>query len=66
MLEYITNNLSTIIISLGLLVIVVLIIRGMHKGGKGICGSKCEDCASELCDIDLYKLVKANENNKTN
>ena len=66
MLEYITNNLSTIIISLGLLVIVVLIIQSMYKDGKGVCGSKCEDCASELCNIDLYKLVKSNENNKTN
>ena len=48
MLHWISANLSTILISIALLAIVVLIIRGLvrqKKLGKSSCGAGCAPCA---------------------
>lgn len=48
MLHWISANLSTILISIALLAIVVLIIRGLvrqKKQGKSSCGVGCAHCA---------------------
>ena len=48
MLHWISANLSTILISIALLAIVVLIIRGLvrqKKQGKSSCGAGCVHCA---------------------
>ena len=48
MLHWISANLSTILISIALLAIVVLIIRGLvrqKKQGKSSCGAGCAHCA---------------------
>lgn len=48
MLHWISANLSTILISIALLAIVVLIIRGLvrqKKQGKSSCGAGCARCA---------------------
>ena len=47
MLHWISANLSTILISIALLAIVVLIIRGLvrqKKQGKSSCGGNCGHC----------------------
>ncbi len=49
MIEYIVNNLSTIIISLVLVGILALIVVGMYKdkkAGKSSCGGDCQNCPS--------------------
>lgn len=48
MLHWISANLSTILITLVLIAIVVLIIRGLvrqKKQGKSSCGAGCAHCA---------------------
>ena len=48
MLEWLTANLGTILISAGLLVVVILIIRYLlrqKKAGKSSCGAGCAHCA---------------------
>lgn len=48
MLEWLTANLGTILISAGLLVVVILIIRYLlrqKKAGKSSCGAGCTHCA---------------------
>ena len=48
MLNWIANNIATILISLGLLVIVAAIIAKMvkdKKKGKSSCGCNCAHCA---------------------
>ena len=48
MLHWISANLSTILISIALLAIVVLIIRGLVRQitqGKSSCGAGCAVCA---------------------
>ena len=48
MLEWLTANLGTILISAGLIVIVALIIRSIvrdKKAGISSCGAKCGACA---------------------
>ncbi len=53
MLNWITDNLSTIIISLVLILIVAAIIRKLvrdKKKGKSSCGCNCAHCAmAESC-----------------
>ena len=47
MLHWISANLSTILITLVLIAIVVLIIRGLvrqKKQGKSSCGGNCASC----------------------
>ncbi len=47
MIEWLASNLSTIIITLVLIVIVGLVIRGMYrdkKNGKSSCGGNCGSC----------------------
>ena len=66
MFELITNNFSTIVISALILVVVVKAIRSLveNKGGSN-CAGTCSSCASSnICHVDLYKLVKSNENKK--
>lgn len=49
MVEFIINNLSTIIISAVILAVVVLIIVNMikdRKKGKSSCGCGCANCPS--------------------
>lgn len=49
MLEFITNNLGTLIVGLILLIIVISIVRSMvknKKAGKSNCGCGCKDCAN--------------------
>lgn len=48
MLAWLWANLSTILVSIVLIVIVCLIIRGMvkdKKNGKSSCGGNCSHCA---------------------
>ena len=48
MLLWLQENLSTILISAGLLLVVIAIIRSMvkdKKQGKSSCGANCENCA---------------------
>ncbi len=48
MLNWITENLGTILITAGLAVIVALIIRSLihqKKQGKSTCGNNCAHCA---------------------
>ena len=48
MLEWITENIGTILISAVLLLVVVLIIRKLvkdKKKGKSSCGCNCAHCA---------------------
>ena len=45
MLHWISANLSTILITLVLIAIVVLIIRGLVRQGKSSCGAGCAHCA---------------------
>ena len=48
MLNWIANNISTVLISLGLLIIVAAIIAKMvkdKKKGKSSCGYNCAHCA---------------------
>ena len=48
MLEWFSDNLGTILISLGLLAVVALIIRSQirqKKRGKSSCGCNCAHCA---------------------
>lgn len=48
MLNWIANNISTVLISLGLLIIVAAIIAKMvkdKKKGKSSCGCNCAHCA---------------------
>ena len=58
MLEWLTANLGTILISAGLLVVVILIIRYLlrqKKAGKSSCGAGCAhyamhgQCRSQSC-----------------
>ena len=55
MLEWLTANLGTILISAGLLVVVILIIRYLlrqKKAGKSSCGAHCAmhgQCHSQSC-----------------
>ena len=49
MLQWISTNIGTILISLLLLAAVALIIRSMmrdKKQGKSSCGGNCADCAA--------------------
>ena len=49
MLEWLTANLGTILISAGLIVIVALIIRSIvrdKKAGISSCGAKCGGCGA--------------------
>lgn len=49
MLQWISANIGTILISLVLLAVVVLIIRdlaGKRKQGKSSCGCDCSNCAA--------------------
>ncbi|MGN1411057.1 MAG: FeoB-associated Cys-rich membrane protein [Oscillospiraceae bacterium] len=56
MLDFITNNLGTIIVSLILLVVVGLIIYSIRKDkkkGKSSCGCGCKHCANaQYCHGD--------------
>ena len=48
MLLWLQENLSTILISAGLLLVVIAIIRSMvrdKKQGKSSCGANCAHCA---------------------
>ena len=48
MLQWFSDNLGTILISLGLLAVVALIIRSQirqKKQGKSSCGCNCAHCA---------------------
>ena len=48
MLLWLRENLSTILISAGLLLVVIAIIRSMvkdKKQGKSSCGANCAHCA---------------------
>lgn len=53
MLDWITENLSTIVVSLILLLVVAAIIRKLvrdKKKGKSSCGCNCAHCAmAESC-----------------
>lgn len=53
MLAFLAENLGTIVVGLGLLLIVALILRKLVKDrrrGKTACGCGCEGCASRgLC-----------------
>ena len=53
MLDWITENLSTIVVSLILVLIVAIIIRKLvrdKKKGKSSCGCNCAHCAmAESC-----------------
>ena len=53
MLDWITENLSTIVVSLILLLVVAVIIRKLvrdKKKGKSSCGCNCAHCAmAESC-----------------
>ena len=47
MLQWICENISTILVSLVLLAVVILIVRGMirdKKQGKSSCGGNCASC----------------------
>ncbi len=49
MLEWLTANIGTILITAGLIVIVALIIRSIvrdRKAGISSCGSKCGGCGA--------------------
>lgn len=49
MLDFITNNLGTIIVGIILLAIVILVIKSMKKdkaNGKSTCGCGCKGCAN--------------------
>ena len=49
MLEWLTANLGTILITAGLIVIVALIIRSIvrdKKAGISSCGAKCGGCGA--------------------
>lgn len=49
MLQWISANIGTILISLVLLAVVALIIRSMmrdKKQGKSFCGGNCAGCAA--------------------
>lgn len=49
MLDFITNNLGTLIVGLILLVIVIIVLRSINKdkkNGKSTCGYGCEHCAN--------------------
>lgn len=49
MLEFITNNLGTLIVGLFLLVIVILVLHSIKKdkkSGKSTCGYGCKHCAN--------------------
>lgn len=48
MLQWISENVGTILICMGLIVIVALIVRGLirqKKQGKSSCGAGCAHCA---------------------
>ena len=53
MLDWITENLSTIVVSLILMLVVAVIIRKLvrdKKKGKSSCGCNCAQCAmAESC-----------------
>ena len=52
MLNWLSSNLSTILISLVLLAIVISIIRYLirqKKQGKSTCGAGCAHCANAGC-----------------
>ena len=55
-MNWMLENLSTIIVSAILIMIVCLILRSMHKdrvNGKSSCGNNCGGCAlSEICHND--------------
>ena len=59
MLEWLTANLGTILITAGLIVIVALIIRSIvrdKKAGISSCGAKCGGCGgSALRDVKNLK-----------
>ena len=44
MLQWISENVGTILICMGLIVIVALIVRSL-KQGKSSCGAGCAHCA---------------------
>jgi hypothetical protein len=49
MIEFLSNNLATIVVGLILLAIVIAIVYSMvknKKNGKSNCGCGCEHCAS--------------------
>ncbi|MBR6308869.1 MAG: FeoB-associated Cys-rich membrane protein [Lachnospiraceae bacterium] len=48
MIEFLTQNIGTIVISAGLVAVVTLIIRSLindKKKGKSTCGGNCGSCA---------------------
>lgn len=53
MLEFLSQNLATIIVSLILAAVVVLVVIKMYKdkkAGKSACGCKCSGCPnSSVC-----------------
>lgn len=62
MLEFLTGNLATILVSIILLAVVGLIIRKLvrdRKKGKSTCGCGCKDCPSaSLCHPSPEKKLQ--------
>ena len=64
MLEWLTANIGTILITIGLIVIVALIIRSIvrdKKAGISSCGAKCGGCgacAMAACGGSALRDVK--------
>lgn len=61
-MEWLTANMSTIVVSLILAVIVVLDIRKiMHDRRKGIksCGMNCPGCTGSCSNIEIPERFKA-------
>lgn len=56
MLDFIINNVGTLIVGLILLIVIILIIRSIRndkKKGKSTCGCGCEHCANaQYCHGD--------------
>ena len=58
MLQWISANIGTILISLVLLAVVALIIRSMmrdKKQGRSSCGGNCAGCHNKCADADKKK-----------
>lgn len=62
MLQVITGNISTIIVSIVLCSVVLLIIKNLYhdkKTGKSSCGGGCSGCtSSSLCHLKKEDLIE--------
>ncbi len=56
MIDFIVKNISTIIVSVILALVVALAVMKLHKdkkAGKSACGCKCSGCPnSSMCHMD--------------